>query len=65
MCVASGRRPPIRLWPIRSKRDCDEMLIIDGFPTSRQLVSFRVGSEEKEGGGGGGQEEEEKEKARG
>lgn len=29
------------------------MLIIDGFPTSRQLVSFRVGSEEKEGGGGG------------
>lgn len=30
------------------------MLIIDGFPTSQQLVSFRVGSEEKEGGGGGG-----------
>lgn len=28
------------------------MLIIDGFPTSQQLVSFRVGSEEKEGGGG-------------
>lgn len=24
------------------------MLIIDGFPTSQQLVSFRVGSEEKE-----------------
>lgn len=30
------------------------MLIIDGFPTSQQLVSFRVGSEEKEGGGRGG-----------
>lgn len=29
------------------------MLIIDGFPTSQQLVSFRVGSEEKEGGVGG------------
>lgn len=28
------------------------MLIIDGFPTSQQLVSFRVGSEEKEDEGG-------------
>ena len=46
MCVASGRRPRIRLCPIRSIRDCDDA--DNRWLPNIPLLSFRVGSKEEE-----------------